>query len=428
MWRIRVILLAKEIGAIKVLTAHLCTVVLSASVAAQDPAAASGPRWDMQLTEDEDQRLGRQLSTAIIGRNWLEGALLADGLDGVQFVPGYQALLYQMVGRADLVAELEQRGELSAREICPAAPDVRPALETILERAAHHRVVILNDSHNHAQSRVLLHQLLAPLKSMGFDYLAVEDFSGSVGAYAALAYPGEAAAWQSSREPIFADAIRRAIKLDYRLVPYEVDFQAYQGVADEDRLQYREDRQAQNLIDRILAGDPQARVLVYAGHQHVFEAIVEPISPTYKPMALRLRELSGIDPLTIDQTECWAVDDGETPGPIAFDASGDPITAGDAAGRVDLQVRHSPHRRGARPHWLEALGRTPVQYPDSLRTDLEPVVIEARLASEPEDAAPVDRLYLGAGEQFTLYLAPGAYTLRAQSRDGWSDPVPLTVE
>lgn len=403
--------------------------VLAALAGAADPEAArETPRWHLQVAEEDDRRVGRQISAAIIERDWLAGALLADRLDGTHFVPGYQALLYQMVGRSDLVGRMEERGELAARAPCREAGDPRPALTTILERAEGRRVVIINDSHNHAHSRVLLYQLLAPLKAMGFDYLAVEDFSGSPADYGDLAYPGQAAAWQSSREPVFADAVRHAISLDYTLVPYEAEDEAYLSVAEAERLQFREDRQAQNLIERVLNADPHARVLVYAGHQHAYEAIVEPIGPTYKPMALRLRELSGIDPLTIDQTGCWAGHPGPVPGPIGFDAAGQAVTAGNAAGRVDLQIQQSRPESHARPAWLLSLGRVPVAVPDTLREGLEPVVVEARLASEPESAVPLDRLYLARGEHLPLYLRPGTYLVRAQSQTGWSRPMELTVE
>ena len=202
----------------------LASLQIAPSEAPSQTPAPVAARWQAQLAESDDMAAGRLFAAAISEQNWLEGARLADELDGVQIVPQYQALIYQMVGRTDLVGRLEARGELPAREPCPEAAQQEPALNAILERVPDHRFVILNDSHSHAYSRVLLHQLLEPLAAMGFRYLAVEDFSDTPEAYASMSYPGEAMAWQSSREPVFADAIRHAIALGYQLVPYEVDF------------------------------------------------------------------------------------------------------------------------------------------------------------------------------------------------------------
>ena len=135
-------------------------------------------------------------------------------------------------------------------------------------------------------------------------------------------------------------------------------------------------------------------------------------------MALRLRELFGHDPLTIDQTGCWATDHGVTPGQIGFDEAGEPVTAGLAEGRVDLQVRQPVPESHGRPEWLLQIGRVPVLPPESFRPDETPVVIEARLTSEPHSATPIDRLYLAPGERLPLYLTPGEYSVRALTDNG----------
>ncbi|MFW6027730.1 MAG: hypothetical protein ACOC91_02880, partial [bacterium] len=361
-----------------------------AGAAPSNTFAQTPERWQQAMPEAEDRKRGAEISHAIRTRSWLEGAQKADLWDGGHAVSHYSAYLYQMVGRSDLVGALERRGKLSERPPCPPATDLRPALKTVLARVGDHRVVILNDSHDHAHSRVLLHLLLEPLRSLGFTHLSVEDFDPDPEAYAKLAYPGQAKAWQSSREPVFADAIRHAIKIGYRLFPHEVDWEQLLALPEKKQLQFREDAQARNLIDHVLSADPDSRILVYAGHQHAFEAIVEKISPTYKPMALRLKELAGIDPLTVDQTGCWTGEPASVPGPIAFDKDGNSIAAGMAEGRVDLQIRQPKPADRDRADWLRRLGRVPVAVPEGLRDGLAPVVVEARLANEPENAVPLD--------------------------------------
>lgn len=402
---------------------------IAITLLALQPTFAQPPeRWQNPVPEAEDRKRGAEIARAIRKRAWLEGARKADLWDGGHAVSVYSAYLYQMVGRSDLVAALERRGRLSERPACPEAKDLRPALNTVLAEVGGHRVVILNDSHNHAHSRVLLHLLLEPLKALGFTHLSVEDFDPDPEAYAKLAYPGQAKAWQSSREPVFADAVRHAVKLGYRLFPHEVNWEKLLSLPQDKQLQFREDAQAQNLIAHVLSKHPDSRVLVYAGHQHAFEAVVEEISPTYKPMALRLKELTGIDPLTVDQTGCWNSNPSGVPGPVAFNEDGNSITAGKAKGRVDLQVRHPKPDDQGRADWLRLLGRKPVPVPEGLRDGLAPVVVEARLQDEPEGAVPVDRLYLAQGERLPLMLRPGRYAVRALSKSGWGKPLRLTVE
>ncbi len=264
---------------------------------------------------------------------------------------------------------------------------------------------------------------------MGFAYLAVEDFGPDPDAYAAISYPGQAPGYQSVREPVFADAVRRAIKLGYRLIPYEIDFANLNEVPADERMQARESGQAQNLVDLVLAKDPDARILVYVGYQHAYEALYTTgHAPPVEPMAMRLKALTGIDPLTIDQTGCRTPDTSGVPGPIGFDAAGNAVISALPEGRVDLQVRQPVPDGAGRPSWLRALGRKAVAIPKGLRKDMEPIVIEARLVGEPGDATPLDRLYLAQGETLPLMLRPGAYVVRAQTAAGRGAPVTLVVD
>ena len=87
--------------------------------------------------------------------------------------------------------------------------------------------------------------------------------------------------------------IRTALKLGFRVVAYEP-----QGARNSDE---RERGQARNLIERILKDAPQARILVHAGYAHIDEKGADRVGVT--TMAQRFKEATGIDPLTIEQTE-----------------------------------------------------------------------------------------------------------------------------
>src|SRR2546421_2344 len=64
----------------------------------------------------------------------------------------------------------------------------------------------------------------------------------------------------------------------------------------------REEGEAKNLVERVFAKDPKAKVVVFAGYFHVRKAPAGPQNPV-EWMAARLKKATGIDPLTVDQAE-----------------------------------------------------------------------------------------------------------------------------
>ena len=104
-------------------------------------------------------------------------------------------------------------------------------------------------------------------------------------------YPTRMTGYYTS-EPVYGDLVRTAFKLGYRVVPYE-----WAGEYTPDN---RERGQARNLVERILKDNPKAKILVHAGYDHIDET-GELVGA--KTMAQRLKQMTGIDPLTIDQTE-----------------------------------------------------------------------------------------------------------------------------
>ena len=56
-------------------------------------------------------------------------------------------------------------------------------------------------------------------------------------------------------------------------------------------------------------------------------------------------------------------------------------------------------------------------------------IVEARLADEPDEAVPVDRLLVRPGETLPMLLAPGRYRVESWTRErGWSAPVTVVVD
>ncbi|MEO1174673.1 MAG: hypothetical protein AAFX94_21875, partial [Myxococcota bacterium] len=218
----------------------------------------------------KSKAIQHSLFDSVNSQSWLKAGELADsaiGADGTSLWQ-HQAWAYSMLGRLDLVREMERRGFLP---FFPAPCGTEPSLseekiiEEIVSRAKSTRVVILQELHAFAHHRLLLHHLLPALHAIGYRTLAAEDFRGTPEPYGAITHPGQVSGFHSVREPVFADAIRKALALGYALVPYEVDFPPPPSVEPKDWQQWREERQAENLAERILRKDKTARVLVFAG-------------------------------------------------------------------------------------------------------------------------------------------------------------------
>ena len=94
-------------------------------------------------------------------------------------------------------------------------------------------------------------------------------------------------------EPVAGELIRQALELGFKLVAYE-DPQAKKHSPTE-----RDSIQALN-IARILKQDPEAKIFVYAGYGHIAE---KSTTPDFIPMGMAFKRMTGIDPLTIDQTD-----------------------------------------------------------------------------------------------------------------------------
>ena len=172
--------------------------------------------------------------------------------------------------------------------------DVSPATAEVLRQTAATSLVLFNENHVQPKGRYWLRSLLPALYQQGFRYLALEALGDDAG-LPRRGYPTLGSGFYL-REPQLANLVRDALVLGFTLVPYDT-------MSDN-----REHDQAQNLWRRSLSQDPQAKVVVLAGFGHIDER-----TGPRKSMAGWLQELSGINPLTINQTdlEALAPDTGE---------------------------------------------------------------------------------------------------------------------
>ena len=331
------------------------------------------------------------------------------------------------------------------------------AADVITQLAVDRHIVMINEAHHNAHTRVLTLALLPRLRALGFSYFAAEALGDDDPGLMQRGYPVRESGTEYLREPLYGEIVREAIRLGFTLIPYD---------SSSNDLQTRDTTQAENLFRKVFASDPHARLFVDAGYAHIDKARGR--LGEILPMATQLAKLSGFEPLSIDQTQFlehslggsddYHVLTGRFPTrsaevllnrtsdapwsaqPKLYDLSvilppvlnvnsfgnGLKIAAGDAQPRnvrdttelaPDLLIALNDMQR---PGWLTLDGER-VAFP--INTDLcrnrLPCVVEAHYLGEPDDATAADRYaFFEPYSRSKLYLRPGRYRLRAWNAAG----------
>ncbi len=298
------------------------------------------------------------------------------------------------------------------------------AADGIAQLARSRRIVVINEAHHAAQTRVVTLQLLPKLRELGYTHLALEGLDESDRELAARGYPTRASGTYL-REPLYGEIVRQALRLGYVVVAYE----SARPQADADT---REEDQAQHLAERVFRSAPEARLLVHAGYAHAHERAGYLDA---EPMALRLKRKTGFDPLTIDQTLLRSVEPAREyrdyrellsrfsiEEPSIFLAVRNETAWSLEPSFYDVSVVLPPPAKllVGRPDWLTLDGaRSPVPIDLDLSASRLPCLIEARHAGESDKAVPADRVPVeGETAQALLFLAPGSYRLSAVDASG----------
>jgi hypothetical protein len=300
--------------------------------------------------------------------------------------------------------------------------EVRDALQAILEQTRDRQIVMINEAHHVPRDRAFATLVALELRKRGFRYLAMETLSGDMEALAARGYALVDNGYYN-RDPVFGDFIRRALAAGYTPVAYEADLP--EGLEGQARDDYREEKQAQNLVDRVLEKDPKARILVHVGYGHLRTGPVDiGGGKTMTLMAERLKVKTGIDPFSISQTHALPANDNvraallaKAPGSsfvLESRSAGNPFSESPA---VEMYVYHRPTGivRG-RPDWLAMDGyRKPRKIPVKLLPKSGRRLIQAFVAVEPADAIPMDQVLVTAGEPPPVLMLPkGKYRFAYQ--------------
>lgn len=307
----------------------------------------------------------------------------------------------------------------------PAPIDWTPAdaATEIAKLASGRRIVMINEAHHDAHTRELTLSLLPKLRAEGFTYFAAEALVNNDTELMSRGYPIMTSGSEYLHEPLYGQIIREAIRLGFKVVAYE---------SDADALADRESGQAQMLYRQVFKNDPKARLFVHAGYAHIDKAEGN-LGKTIKPMAMQLKELTGFDPLSIDQTR-WrdigpmpktdmynqliAAFPVERPSVLISRQNGSVWASDPERHDVDVILPPSGHQR--RPHWLELGDTRQTRVISSEMCQRQfPCLVEARFANESDDAVPADRYVLLVDNIMnSLYLWPGEYKITSRDREG----------
>ena len=310
--------------------------------------------------------------------------------------------------------------------------------EAVLREAAKtHRIIMFSEAHHIPEHRALGARLLPVLKELGFTVLAMEALKDPVPEKPRRVgrAPGPGVVYgYYAREPRMANLMREALRLGFTLVAYEDE--TTDGKRD------REEVQAQNLVERVFAKDPKAKVVVWAGYGHIYKNE----NHVGRTMALRLWQKTGLEPFCLFQlSDSLDPDLSESPlyRNLMLDAASPPdhpvvvrnrkglYPALDAlelmqrspsgAPIVDGYILHPPFREHApgslRPAWLHGPGLLALTGTLGRRVPAG-ALLQAFPKAEGPDSTPTDQMELDASGRFELRLPPGDYLLRALGEDG----------
>ncbi|MET0232305.1 MAG: hypothetical protein ABW186_15355 [Rhodanobacteraceae bacterium] len=348
-----------------------------------------------------------------------------------QYMSWYQSFVGDYPGAHDAYSIRQLPAHDDAPSPLASGYSARPAVETIAALAKDRKAVFFNEAHNVPLTRTVTVEVLAKLREQGFNYFAAETVYSTDTDLQKRGYPVEKSGFYTM-EPISAEMVRTALRLGYKVVGYESEREGNGDVREYD--------QAKNLYERTFKADPGARVVVNAGYAHIQE------NGRYlggESMAQHFRKLTGIDPLTVEQTMLIehppgtenhpyyhsVIDSLKPASPVVFvNDKGEPWSLKPKA--YEVSVFFPPDViESDRPTWLD-LGdlRKPYSIGGSQYCqDQYPCLIEARYADEGDDAIPADRLVLNPVEkaerlqdrlvmghgvtQANLFLRPGKYHL-----------------
>ncbi len=304
------------------------------------------------------------------------------------------------------------------------------AVSYIVQQAKGAQIIIINEAHHVPQHRTFTASLLEGLYGQGFRYIGVEGVSHEEKDLNQRKYPVQATGYYT-KEPQFGELLRSAMAIGFEVFPYE----STSGANGKER----EIEQARN-IQKMLEQHPKAKILIHCGHGHVQE---DSVAGWEKAMAGRVKEYTGIDPLTINQemmTERGSPDRGSplyrrvsvTEPAVFVDAGGKAFNGFKGFKQFDIRIFHprSTYVHG-RPGWLLMGGK---RKPYILRAEQMTIgfpclVLAYRENEDKQQAVPADVIEVANRTDLkALVLQPGRYTVEMRNGEGKTNSFKITVK
>ena len=283
------------------------------------------------------------------------------------------------------------------------------ASDYIIERSKNEKLIIINEAHHNSMHRVFTNSLLKGLYDNGFTYFGLEAVADTM--INSRGYVTSETGYYTN-EPHFANLINDALAIGFTVFGYEA-----KGVNGKQR----EIEQAQD-IQRIISENPSTKILIHCGWEHVIEGT--PGNKGWeKAMAGRVKELTNIDPFTIDQTHysergnatfnhpyIQMVNQGQSV--IMLDDTGKTFNGSPTANQTDSRIIHpiTTYVNG-RAVWLLMNGARKFH---GIETSgiAYPFLVKAYNDTHGPLAIPVDIIEVtAAGSSSHLVLRPGKYKI-----------------
>ncbi|NUM81986.1 hypothetical protein HUU42_14405 [bacterium] len=326
----------------------------------------------------------------------------------------YIATMYSYVGQYDLALQYfdnfyDEDSSLSAVDTVAFEPVdaetyIMDALDTV-------QALFINESHHMQQHRILTLNLLKKLKEKGFSYFAAEAIFQADSLLQKRGYPIRGVSGEYLNEPILANMVREAIRLGFTIVAYD---EAVSSASE------REKKQAENMYNKIFKNDPKAKVIVHAGYAHIYEK-----EQKRKYMAQHFLEITGINPLTVNQTEMheqynrskeksyyrFFSDSYTFDKPMIFVSkkSNKVWVSPDMESYYDLEIflPRTQYKDG-RPQWLkyDRLKSVEISIPNK-ESLVYPILLQVFDASEDVLATPIDQILIENAQKRILVFTPG---------------------
>jgi len=284
------------------------------------------------------------------------------------------------------------------------------------------RVVMINAAHDKPQHSAFVLSLLGDLYKEGYRLLAMEMLNNT--SSRELSQLRMSTGYYTA-EPVTGELVRTALAMGYKLVAYEDTVSGHAPAT-------RDSVQAANIY-QAWKEDTSAKMLVLASYSHISERAQD----GFVPMALAFSRMSGIDPLTIDQTDMTEESNFaygrvlyqaylqrfplKTPSIALLNNMPVNVIHGDL---YDLSVIHPPTiYQDGRPTWLNIGGvRQPVSVkPSSPAVYLVQAYYQEEVArndNKPWQLVPADQTYIAGGKKlYVLYLRKGKYTVYFRNID-----------